>query len=297
MEIKVKIKYEEEYLPTKRHRIPRIREKEEMIKVNLREVMQEDAPLAMIVTDYKSYIDENGENLFGLKDSKYLAIDNHLYSEKRDMSGALDRGPCCLTDFIREAERHGDCYYFWSGKTKEEVLRSLESFINSHALIDGVIYEKRNEPRYVINTFGLGHNHGGTGMFIENNYNPNISKDSYFNALERDEAIAYANKVAERRGDTESIGTFGKKNIKVYMPEMVRCTPNIEHGNGNPFLNFMEDLVAASDSSFEAGILAMAATSALADNKQSLDDKINNAAKRSAESETDLSNKTKNIER
>ena len=89
---------------------------------------------------------------------------------------------------------------------------------------------------YVVNTFGLGHNHGGTGFFIEYHYNPNIPNINYFNALQRKEAIEYGKKVAAGRGDTDSIPGLGDHEIiEVLMPEMVKRNPQKDHGGGNPF--------------------------------------------------------------
>lgn len=261
MEMKTTIKYEEEYLPTKRHRIPRIREVEDSVTVELREVKKDNAPIAVVVTNYRSYLDKNGQDFFGLRDTPYFAVDGQLYSEKRDMSGALDRGPYSIEMFLKDIVRVADCSRHGHEKSREDIIRSLNELMDSHILIDGVVYEKRGEPRYVVNTFGLGHNHGGTSMFIDEHYNPNISKNNYFSALQREEAIAYANKVAEARGDTESIGTFGDINIEVYMPEMIRCNPALEHGDGSPWLNSLEDLVRASKSSVEAGLFVIGAVS------------------------------------
>lgn len=227
MLIDAKIKYQEEYLPTPRHRISRIREVEELVSVELREMKKEEAPVAMVVSDYKSFLDENGKERYELCDTPFLAIDDQLYSEKRDMRGALDEGPYSLDLFMKDLERAGNCYFVWNDKDRDAVLNSLNKFVSSHVLIDGVVYEERGEPRYNIVTFGLGNNHGGTGLFVSCHYNENISKDNYFNALQRDDAIAYANKVAKTRGDTDYIGKFGFKNIKVLMPEMVRCEPNL----------------------------------------------------------------------
>lgn len=284
MKIDVNLRYQEEYLPTKRHRIPRIRDVAEWVTVELREVSRKDAPVAMVVTDYQSYIDENGKDQFGLRDTAFLAVDGALYSEKRDMWGALDRGPLSWVEFWREIQNRGNSYHSYYGRDKEGALRSLKEFVDSHVLIDGVIYEECNEPRYVINTFGLGHNHGGTGLFIETHYNPNISKNNYFNALQRDEALAYATEVATRRGDTESLGRFDVKNIQMLMPEMVRCNPQLEHGNGDPFLNSIEGLIQGSGSVMEAGLLAMVATQAEIEKPVSdVDELIQGATDRSRE--------------
>lgn len=278
MKLQIKIRYEEEYLPTKRHRVPRIRKVEEEIAVELREIKKEDAPVAMVVTDYKSYRDENGQDQFGLRDTSFHAIDGLLFSEKRDMSGALDRGVYTLEFFAHDLERSGDCQCSWPAnkRSKEDMLRYVQDFLDSHVMIDGTIYQQKNEPRYVVMTFGLGHNHGGTALMIDTHYNENLSKDQYFNALQFDEAVTYADEVATARGDTKYVGTFGDKRIKVFMPEMVRCDPNTEHGLGSPFLNQMEDLVRSSSDSLESGLLVMAGASALSEpeKKLSLDEKI-----------------------
>ena len=278
MKIDVKMTYQEEYLPTKRHRIPRIREVEETVSLEIRELTREDAPVAMVVTDYKSYIDENGKDEFGLRDSEYRAIGDQLFSEKRDMSGALDRGAYSMDELLRAVERAGDCYYSWDGKSRDDVFRNLKEFTDSHILVDGVVFEKSGEPRYEIATFGLGHNHGGTAMFIHNAYNPNMSKDRYFSALQREEAIAYADKIAAARGDTKNVGKFGDINIKVYMPEMVRCNPQMEHGEGDPFMNSIEGMIQGTGSASEAGILTMVMTAAEINGKKTpLDNVIKDA--------------------
>lgn len=287
MKFDVTITYQEEYLPTKRHRIPRIRDVEEGVTVELREVSRKDAPVAMVVTDYQSFIDEDGKDRFDLRDTAFLAVDGALYTEKRDMWGTLDKGPMPLDAFLEEAGRRGDSYYSHYGRDKEGTLRNLMEFVDSHVLIDGVLYQQAGEPRYVINTFGLGHNHGGTGMFVETHYNGNISKNNYFNALQRDEALAYATEVATRRGDTDSLGRFDAKNIQVLMPEMVRCNPQLEHGNGDPFLNSLEGLIEGSDSVAEAGLLTMAFTQAeIAKPVSDVDVLIQDAADRSQETDS-----------
>ncbi len=263
MQINSKIRYEEEYLPTKCHRIPRIRAVEETVQLELRELSRKDTPVAMVVTDYKSYVDETGENQFGLRDTPYLAVDGQLFTEKRDMQGSLDKGPFTTEQFLHNVKRTADCTWSWhKNKDRESMLRDLKEFVDSHVLIDGVFFRKAGEPRYVIHTFGLGHNHGGTSLSVSNYYNENIRKDNYFNALQREEALAYARDVATKRGDTESLGTFEVKNIQVLIPEMVRCNPNLEQGNGNPLLNTVETMILAGNNTLESGLLAMAATSA-----------------------------------
>ena len=130
-----------------------------------------------------------------------------------------------------------------------------------YIIFDNKVWKKCGEPMYVINTFGLGHNHGGTGFFIEYYYNDNIPNTNYFNALERDKAIAYGKSIAARRGDTKSIEGMGDRDIiEVLMPEMVKRNPKLEHGDGDPFLNSIEDMISGTKSSTEAGLLTIAMT-------------------------------------
>lgn len=297
MKINANIKYFESYLPTKRHRIPRLREVEETVGIELREVQKSDAKLAMTVTDYQSYLDSEGKDHFGSMDMDLYAVGQDLFTEKRDRQGALDKGEYPLDRFLVDVQDYGMHRVRRTSDadlTKDYVLQELKKFLNAHLVIDGKVYVRSKEPRYVVNPFGLGHNHGGTGMFIEYHYNPNIRKDHYFNALQREEAIAYANRIAEARGDTESVGKFGKHcNIKVYMPEMVRCHPQVEHGDGNPFLNSLESLIQVSSSQAEAGILVMAETAApIADGKRpSLEDQIQDASTKASHVDSDPKSK------
>ena len=46
------------------------------------------------------------------------------------------------------------------------------------------------------------------------------------------------------------------------MPEMVHRNPQKDHGEGDSFMNSLENLISGSDSVMEAGLLAMAFTSA-----------------------------------
>lgn len=44
--------------------------------------------------------------------------------------------------------------------------------------------------------------------------------------------------------------------IEVLMPEMVTRNPQREHGEGDSFMNLIEDVISNTDSSAEAGLLA-----------------------------------------
>lgn len=136
----------------------------------------------------------------------------------------------------------------------ENCQRIQEHLDQKFLIIDGDLWVKTDEPRYEVATMGLGHNHGGTAMFIEYNYNENISNDNYFRADQFKEAYDYAIKVAEGRGDTDSAARFKEKlktkeyldYIEVCIPEAVNLNPRRDAGSGNPLLNEMEEAISGS---------------------------------------------------
>lgn len=123
------------------------------------------------------------------------------------------------------------------------------------------VWETIGEPRYEICTFGLGHNHASTNYFITNSYNPNIRRDWYFTALQKEEAVAKALEVAARRGDTNSFDRIRNSPvIEVLLPEAVRLNPQQEAGDGSALLNMFEAISETASSQGEAAAISIAAT-------------------------------------
>jgi len=245
MKLQVKYNYTESYLPSKRHRKLRYRDAEEETIVIINEITKNNAPIAFLVHEI-------------LKDSptEYRLWDNKLWKPimwHERYSGAEGLYP--VEKFIESIHYHSNYKY---NKTKEESEKEKHDYVSKHLIIDGVVYGLINEPRYVIITFGLGHNHGGTGMFIENWYNSNISKNSYFNALEREKAITEGKRRAIARGDTKDINRIGTTcNIEVLIPEVVKCNPQEEHGEGDSFLNKLYAITESSSNANEAGLMGL----------------------------------------
>ena len=256
MKIKFDHKLRETYLPP-RCRKYRTREIDVPITLALKEISAEEAPVAMTTTTLEwrkvdGGIGRDGTDLIPVP-TDYRWFKNKLYTPYKDRDGELKTAE----DIVRSIS----VYAYWN-YTKEELMKMLRKSLKAFIIIDGIIHEIAGEPRYVINTFGLGRNHGGTGFFVENFYNSNIRKDNYFNALQRDAAIAYGKHIASGRGDTKSVDGIGSScDIKVFIPEAVKCNPNKEHGNGCSLINSLETLVNAADSTIEAGLMVMAFTS------------------------------------
>lgn len=268
----------EKYLPTKRHRKLRECRVQRSCPVEIKELAESEFPVAFIVHDYKSvykdaksYFDFNGTGDYQMFAEEIRTYGGKLYQPVRITHGAAISLHFETLDYIKR-EIEGKKPYWIGGEgftansivkedDTEDCRKSIQAKAGRYTIFDGKVWELCGEPMYVINTFGLGHNHGGTAFFIVNCYNPNISSKNYFNALEREQAVAYGKKIAANRGDTKSIEGIGKHCwIEVLMPEMAHRNPQKDHGEGDPFMNSLESLISNSDSVVEAGFLCIAKT-------------------------------------
>lgn len=264
MQLTEKYCYRQTYLPTKRHRIHRERYVEDTINVNITELKEEEFPIAFIVHEpvWKETLQDNAVALRTYK--------GRLYKPVRVFFAGLVYGG---TEYVKSITCVGEHRHRYDAHhaedfteqsiviedNKSEVRKEINKTAHKYIRFDGNYWEVCSEPRYVIVTFGLGHNHGSTGLFVDDVYNPNIPSRNYFNALQHDEAIAYGKEVAIKRGDTNSVDGMGKlHNIEVLMPEMVKLNPRKEHNDGDPFLNDLEELINVSSSVTEAGLLCIA---------------------------------------
>lgn len=262
MKIKTWIKYEESYIPPRCRKL-RYRECEEYVDINLKEVDPAEFRLAFEDTSFsgKGKIYFYKGKLWAKRKMPNINIIEDSRERGYEIKSALD--------FLIYAREHCSTYFFFSwdrergeDTSRDAVIKRARADMRCVILVDGELYEQTAEPRYVVNTFGLGHNHGGTGMFVEYHYNPNIRNDNYFSALDGDAAVEYANKVAARRGDTNDVGKF-EKMIVVHMPELVKVKPQKQHGNGNEHINTMNDIIDGTNDPLTAGLLCLAMTEAM----------------------------------
>lgn len=130
-------------------------------------------------------------------------------------------------DLSAEAGSSAGYYYGLTGlphwESREVVEEFLRQRLHSSLLIDGVPHLPVGEPRYVVMTFGLSHNHGGTSIHATDHYNSNIAEQAYFSLLEAKQAIAYATRVATDRGDTESLPMRIEEQFEVRIKEAIQC--------------------------------------------------------------------------
>jgi hypothetical protein len=214
--ITAKYTFNEEYLPP-RARKPRLRNVEKTMNVTIREATEQNAPVAMITTTYKSSYGESD-----WRETTYRWHNGKLYT------------PCLIQHGVDYKEQRSiremghmlnETNHSYAAENENDKIAKVRENASRFLIIDDVLHEESGEPRYNITTFGLGNNHGGTGFFIENSYNPNIREDFYFNALQRAEAIERFKQVALGRGDTESVKKEVRENIQVLIPESVKLKP------------------------------------------------------------------------
>lgn len=246
--VTIKEKYYCAYIPSARSQKYAFDEVEGEIKVSVPSVTADEAPVAFRLSDYSH---QKG------KQTELRWYGGKLWRQhtSRDRSGEQS---VIVTDFGPEHLEHllNPSLPWGHSRSRAVCIKRYRQEAERYLLIDGAVWKRAGEPRYVINTFGLGHNHGGTGLFVEEFYNSNIANDRYFSALDGDKAVAEANRIAERREDTESMGNF-EKMIEVLIPEAVSIRPEAEHGEGDPFMNELNKVTEAAPDATTAGLLAM----------------------------------------
>ena len=241
-------KYYCAYIPSARSQKYAFDEVKGEIKVNVPSVTSQEAPVAFRLSDY-SHREEKRTELRWYGGKLWRQYTEWDRSGEKSVR-ATDFGPEHLEHLLNPSLPWGH------SRTRAICVKRYRQEAEQYLLIDGHIWERAGEPRYVVNTFGLGHNHGGTGLFVEEFYNDNIPNTNYFSALDGEAAVAYATKVATRRGDTESLGKF-EKMIEVLIPEAVTIRPLQEHGEGDEFMNKIEAITEAAPDATTAGLMAL----------------------------------------
>lgn len=245
----IKESYYAAYIPSARSQKYAFDEVRGEIKVSVPSVTDQEAPVAFRLSDYHHTEEHHTEiRLWGGRLWRQVQL-NDIESGRKFEPVKAER----LAGMLRPNLPYGH------SRSRELCVKKYREEAKRYLVIDGMLWQKTGEPRYVVNTFGLGHNHGGTGLFVEEYYNENIPASNYFSALDGDKAVAYANKVAERRGDTNDVGKF-EKMIEVLIPEAVTIRPMEEHGEGDPFINKINAITEAAPDSTTAGLLAIMAT-------------------------------------
>jgi hypothetical protein len=185
-------------LLTPRHRKPQSVERETNVSIDIVSVTADDAPVGLTVDD-DTYVGPSGDPV------EFRVFEGELYSKTKSRLKPEDQWKTVLGEPSWYDTKYQDC------NTEDEVRASAQAVADEFLYIDGHLWRKTKEPVYRVITFGLGGNHGGgTSLYIdlygvsaEDDGRP--ASENYFPADQHAEAIAYAKKVAESRGDTKSL--------------------------------------------------------------------------------------------
>lgn len=95
-----------------------------------------------------------------------------------------------------------------------------------YLVIDGKVWESIGEPYYSVNTYGMGHNHGGTSLSLNFLREGQDLSSRDYAATELEAAMDGALEVAEARGDTDYFEHIrGFEGVNVLLPEAFRVIP------------------------------------------------------------------------
>lgn len=194
MKFTVEYDYTQNFLPTKRHRNLRIRKMHGKVDVKVKELTETEFPVAFIVHELqdvyegmKSYDDyENCKGEYKMFAEEIRTYKGELRTPVRITHGAaistLFRDYTYILENIEYLLRNKsglnkfDNYPYTDNAdefteqsiiindNKKEVEKYIKNHIKSYIYFDGKFWSVCNEPMYMVNTFGLGHNHGGTVM-------------------------------------------------------------------------------------------------------------------------------------
>jgi hypothetical protein len=271
MKVKILFSYFEDVVPPRCRKARSVRFDDGEATIEIKEISAQDAPVAIRANG--SFIHRRNEAYM----LEYRWWNGSLWSSVR-IEGVEPNGRTSGKDDwdfpawpsvldLRDDYAYVDSYEFAircsAHEGRQHVQEYLQEMAKSHILIDGVPYRPAGEPRYVVMTFGLGQNHGGTACMMDAWYNPNISKDRYFSLLDREKAIALATDIATKRGDTKNlpIKPHGP-NWEILLPEAIQVNPDLEHGDGCPLLNTFDAVSQETGGSAVAGFAVAAAATA-----------------------------------
>ncbi|QHF00420.1 hypothetical protein LCG56_28940 (plasmid) [Pseudomonas cannabina pv. alisalensis] len=225
MQLTVKYSYVESIIPPRCRNLRRVRFDDGLEVVTLREITREAAPVAII-----SASDSSEPPI------EYRWFDGHLWtscsvygcSRQAHTSGGTDYdypapGPelSLVTDSV-SMSRHDIGIFVSVSEGKLAIAEYLQRWAQSLIFIDGQVYRPAGEPRYVVMTFGLSNNHGGTAVLCTDISNTNIKEQSYFSILQLEQAKDYADRIAAARGDTTKFNADPGYTFEVLIPEAVQ---------------------------------------------------------------------------
>jgi len=224
MELTVKYSYIEQIIPP-RCRKPRPQRFEDgVVVLSIREVTAEQAPVAIIGREE----DCNSDNY--LEPVVYRWFEGRLWTDCAVSNCSRRRASCYPAlgpslNLVKDSAVLSNPalgIYVCVHDGKQGIADYLQGLARDWLIIDGQLYRPAGEPMYVVMTFGLSGNHGGTALLTDDHLNPNIRREAYFSLLELDQAITHTLLVAGKRGDTVKVSTNPGFQFQVLIPAAIQ---------------------------------------------------------------------------
>ncbi|MBM5458721.1 hypothetical protein H8F21_14225 [Pseudomonas sp. P66] len=234
MQLTVRFSYVEPIIPPRCRNPRRVRFHDGVEVVTIRELELSAAPVAIISTkadssDSASIEYRWFEGMLWTSCSVYGCTRQAHTSGGKDFDYPIPGSELSLiTDSVTMSDHQLGVFVSVS-EGKEAIGQYLQDWAQGLIFIDGKLYRPAGEPRYVVMTFGLSNNHGGTAVLCTDHSNPNIKEVSYFSLHQLEQAQQYAGRIASARGDTTSFSGDPGFCFQVLIPEAVQIENKTHH--------------------------------------------------------------------
>lgn len=224
MELTVNYSYVEQIIPPRCRKPRPTRFTDGVAVLAIREVTSEQAPIAIVGSE-KDYQTEGY-----LEPVEYRWYEGRLWTSCAVSSCSRRRAKTYVTpgstlNLVKDSAILSNTelgIYVCVHEGKQGIADYLQACTNDWLIIDGQLHRPAGEPMYLVMTFGLGGNHGGTALMTDDFLNPNIRVEAYFSLLELEQATEYALKIASERGDTEKVSTESGYKFELLIPEVIK---------------------------------------------------------------------------
>ena len=224
MKIETTIKFYEGYIPPK-CRKTRYNEVFKSVWVNIQETTFDTLKLAFIdyYNEWEVYY-YNGKLYKQKPFNRTLAYDDEVDNALDDLMMWRKRGS---KYYANPKNTNGNIFNYAEYETQKDIVKRLKYEMSQYLIVDGVLYETLiGKPYYIIYTFGLGGNHGGTALLVSYSTAPKRmikqNKGWAFSINDTEKAISTAIEIASDRGDTNYIEFIKKSKIDIKIPELFR---------------------------------------------------------------------------
>lgn len=232
MQLTVKFSYAETIVPPRCRNPRRVRFHDGLEVVTLQEIESAAAPVAIISASKEGgaqpieYRWFNGQlwtscHVYGCSRQPYTSRGTDYDHPVPDAELSL------VTDSVNMS-RYDMGISITVTEGKLAIAEYLHTWAQGLIFIDGHLYRPAGEPRYVVMTFGLSNNHGGTAVLCTDISNPNIKEQAYYSVLQLEQAQRYAGEIAAARGDTTKFSPDPGFTFEVLIPEAVQVCNRFE---------------------------------------------------------------------